>query len=302
MSGRLSLPWACVLATVVAGVAGAQEIEPRTYMPAPVGTIFVLATYGHSDGAIVLDPAVEVEHVEADLRIVTLAAGRTFSLAGRQARALIVAPIAWGEVTGEVGAEPRRQDLSGTADPRVKLTVGLHGAAARSAGAFASAERETFVGASLGVIAPWGSYDSGRLVNLGSHRWAFKPELGASVARGRWTFEGALGAWLFTANREFFPGAARRAQQPLASIQGHVTRALPNGAWVGLHGTLFGGGRTRVDGTPSPDLQRNLRLGGTVSVPIRARQSIKIAYSTGALTRRGNDFDTLSATWQLVVI
>lgn len=56
-----------------------------------------------------------------------------------------------------------------------------------------------------------------------------------------------------------------------------------------------------MDGVPSPDRQSNRRLGGTLSMPIGRQQSLKLAYSTGVTTVRGSDFDTFTATWQLVV-
>jgi hypothetical protein len=51
--------------------ASAQELEPRIYAPAPVGTTIVLAGVGGSKGGILLDPSLDVANVEADLTIVT---------------------------------------------------------------------------------------------------------------------------------------------------------------------------------------------------------------------------------------
>ena len=68
-----------------------------------------------------------------------------------------------------------------------------------------------------------------------------------------------------------------------------------------LNGTWFAGGETRVDGVLNPDLQRNARLGVTLSIPIVGQQSIKFVYSTGATTGRGSDLITIDATWQLVM-
>jgi hypothetical protein len=137
-------------------------------------------------------------------------------------------------------------------------------------------------------------------VNLGYNRWAFKPEVGLSRTFDRWTLEGYLGAWFFTTNDEYYPGKARKTQDPILSLQGHVGYALTRRAWLALDATWFGGGQTRVDGRESPDDQRNVRLGAMLSIPVRAADSLKLVYSTGATTRRGSDFDTLTLQWQRV--
>ncbi len=66
---------------------------------------------------------------------------------------------------------------------------------------------------------------------------------------------------------------------------------------VAVDGTWFSGGETRVDDILNSDLQRNARMGVTLSI---GQQSLKFVYSTGSSTRRGSDFDTTTATWQLV--
>ena len=55
-------------------------------------------------------------------------------------------------------------------------------------------------------------------------------------------------------------------------------------AWLAVNGTWFAGGETRVDGVLNPDLQRNTRLGVTLSIPLAGRQSVKFVYSTGTTT------------------
>lgn len=49
---------------------------------------------------------------------------------------------------------------------------------------FQSYRQDLIVGASLQVSVPVGQYDSSKLVNLGTNRWFFKPEIGASKALG----------------------------------------------------------------------------------------------------------------------
>jgi hypothetical protein len=294
---RLAL--AVALALVLAASASAQELDPRAFAPAPVGTTIVLAGVGGSKGSILFDPSVGVADAQADLHIITTGFGYTFALAGRQTRVLAIFPMAWGDIAGAVGGQPQRQDLRGLADPRIRISIGLRGAPALRAAEFAAAPKRTAIGASVTVMPPWGQYSSTQLVNLGYNRWAFKPEIGVTHPIGRWTVEGAAGVWLFTANDAYYPGLLQKTQDPLVSLQGHVSYAFRNRIWMGVAGTWFGGGETRVDGLLNPDEQRNTRLGATVSLPLGKWQSMKVVYSTGSSTRRGTDFDSLSVYWQL---
>lgn len=287
-----------LLASAAPGFA--QELEPRSYSAAPVGTTFLIAGIGGSEGAVLFDPSVPVDEVRADLTIATLAFGYTFDLAGRQARVLAVLPVASGHIAGELGGRPERQPMNGLADPRIKLSVGLMGAPALGPSEFAREPRHTVVGASVTVMPPLGAYDEHRLVNLGYNRWAFKPEVGISQPLDRWTLEGYVGAWFFTTNDNYYPGDARKSQAPILSLQGHIGYALTRRSWLAFDATWFGGGHTRIDGIRSPDDQRNMRLGATLSIPAGPSDSVKVVYSTGATTRRGTDFDTLTLQWQRV--
>ena len=107
--------------------------------------------------------------------------------------------------------------------------------------------------------------------------------------------------WLFTTNDSYYPAHARKEQEPVVALQGHASYSLPRRSWVAINGTWFAGGETRVNGAVNPDLQRNTRVGVTLSIPMVGQQSVKFTYSTGTSTRRGTDFHTFNATWQLVM-
>jgi hypothetical protein len=52
--------------------------------------------------------------------------------------------------------------------------------------------------AAVKVVVPTGQYDPTKLINNGSNRWAFKPELGYSERWGHWLLDAYGGAWFFT--------------------------------------------------------------------------------------------------------
>ena len=90
------------------------------------------------------------------------------------------------------------REVDGFADPLFRLSVNFYGAPALTLPEFKSYEQDLIVGASLQVSVPAGQYDSTKLVNIGTNRWSFKPEIGASKALGPWTLELKAGATLFT--------------------------------------------------------------------------------------------------------
>jgi hypothetical protein len=187
--------------------------------------------------------------------------------------------------------------VSGLSDPKFRLSVNFFGAPALSLKEFASFQQDLIIGASLQVSAPVGQYDETRLINLGTNRWSFKPEVGASKALGRWTLEGTAAVTLYTDNDDFYQGHTR-SQDPLYSLQGHVIYGFRSGIWGSLDGTYFSGGRTTIDDVLNNDLQQNWRVGATLAFPMDARNSIKLYGSSGVSARTGNDFDLFGIAWQ----
>jgi len=287
-------------ALLTAGAASAQELEPRAYSPSPVGTTFLVITATHSTGGVFTDPSVILKNVEAQLDIGGVGIGHSFALLGKSALVLGVVPITWAAASGEVGENRRETSRRGLADSRVKLSVNLAGAKPMRPAEFVRAPRRPILGASVTIIPPLGQYDPAKLINLGSNRWAFKPEVGLSVPVRRWTFDSYAGVWLFTDNQRYYPGGAARHQDAVVALQGHVSYTLYRRAWVAGNATWYAGGRSSVDGVLASGAYSNTRFGVTLAVPVASRQSIKVAYSTGAATRLGADFRTVTVGWQLL--
>ena len=278
--------------------AQAQQLEPRAYSPAPVGlNIFGLAAY-YNTGNFVTDSASPIQNIHARVDIAVPFYGRTFGLFGRQASVTVATPVADAEVTGDVYDAGRSIDRTGIMDAQVRLAMNLLGGPALTAQEFFKRSPETTLGASILVNVPVGQYDPVKLINLGTNRWACKPELGLSHPAGNWSFELYAGVWLFEANDEYFGGKVRR-QDPLASYQGHVVYQVQQHFWVALDYTYFSGGESTLNGAPQHDRQGNSRVGATVSFPVGQGQSIKMTWARGVSTRVGSDFDSLGAAWQV---
>jgi hypothetical protein len=298
-SGCLVLSGVALMGIGALTPAAAQDLEPRAYAASPVGMTFVLVGVGRSSGSVFADPSLPFEDVRATLSAGSVGFGQTFDMLSRTALCFAVIPYAWGKASGRIEETTAEAHRVGWGDPRLKLSVNLVGGQAYRPREFLKAPRSTIVGVSLTAVPPMGQYHGDRLVNIGANRWVFKPEVGLSVPAGRWTFDAYGGVWLFATNEEFFPGDARREQNPIVAIQGHVGYTVRPQLWIAFDATWYSGGSTTVDGVQKRDLQRNTRMGATVSMPLKANQSIKGSFSTGTTTRIGGDFNTLAVAWQM---
>jgi hypothetical protein len=299
-AGPAAVLFACAVFLVAfRGIAAAQDLEPRAYAAAPVGVNFLVLGFGSSSGDVVVDPSLPIEDVKAKVNSAVLGIGTTLNLFGRTALAVAALPYATADVSGRVGENAASISRSGLGDPRLKFSVNLRGGRALTVREFARTVRPTIIGVSLTVIPPIGQYYPAKLINLGANRWAFKPEVGVSRLIRRWTIDGYAGVWMATANDEFYPGSSLRTQRPIVAVQGHASYTMKPGLWAALDGTWYSGGRTTVDGVDKNDLQRNSRVGATLSLPLARQQSFKVAGTSGASTRFGADFKTIAVAWQL---
>jgi hypothetical protein len=302
------VPWfgwwcAWAVALVLVGLApsirgaDAQELEPRSYTNTPVGLNFLIAGYGYTKGNVVLSAATHVTDAEVVTHSGVLGYVRALDVWGRSGKLTVVLPFADASGTARQAGQERERDVSGLGDPRVRFSVNLYGAPALSLEEFRHYEPDLIVGVTLGVSAPLGQYDSGKLLNIGENRWSVKPEVGVSKALGPFTLEASAAVTFFTPNNDFLGGKTLE-QSPLYSMQAHLVYQLPWGIWAALDGTYYAGGRTTIDGNRGESLE-HVRLGLTIALPVNRYNSIKLYGSTGVYSRSGATFDALGIAWQV---
>ena len=303
MTGRSSrcrrvLP-ACLMVLAMAGALAGQELEPRAYSPAPVGTRFLIFGLGYSTGGVLLDPSVPVTDVKAKIGMGSPGYVETFGLFGRTATLAVALPYALGKMSGLVGEGMDRQTVtrSGFGDLRLRIAVNILGGRALTLQEFSRRKPSTTLGLSLVVIVPTGQYDPAHLINIGTNRWSFKPEFGLSHPIGKWVLDLAAGVWLFTDNPNFYGGQIR-TQAPLWSTQGHVSYSFRPGLWLAADLTFYAGGRSTVNGVLKDDRQGNTRGGITLAFPFARAYSLKFGVSSGVITRIGGKFTSYSMAFQ----
>lgn len=287
-----------LLLTCVAAPLAAQELEPRALQNAPVGMTFAIAAAGYSRGNLLFDPALPIEDATADVWSVTPALARVLDVFGVNGKVSVLAPFVTGSWRGRLSGIDTSTSRTGFADPRVTLAVNVLGAPALTLAEMRGYQQTTVVGVQLAITVPLGQYYPDRLINLGSHRWAFAPRLGISRALGRrWALEAYGGATFFTRNRDYF-GATVLTQQPFFEAQGHAVYAIryPDTWIAGSVGYGWGGAAT-VDTTRKAALE-NVRASIVLRLPLARGHGLKLVYINGLTTKLGTDFDTFQVAYQ----
>jgi len=285
------------VAALLPALAAAQELEPRAYSNAPIGTNFIVAGYARSSGRVLLDPSLPVTDVDASIDAYSLGYARYFGLFGRTTSFSIALPFVEADLRGNVMDAPTEVHRSGFGDLRLRAAINLFGHPALAPAEFVKQSEALSGGVSLSVIAPTGQYESSRFINIGANRWAFKPEAGISYPIGNWFTEAAAGVWLFTDNDDF-NGGQRRSQEPISVFQLHAGYSFRPGFWLAGDYGYHVGGRTAVNGVDNDDEQRNSRIGLSLSMPLGGGWSTKLGWSKGAAIRAGGDYRTVALAVQ----
>ncbi len=296
----IAIVWIAV--GVVVNPATAQELSPRAYWPAPVGTKLLVVGYQYASGDIVTDPSLPVTGVDSQIHTGLLAYQQTLDVAGRTSNVQVELPYTSGTTTGTYLGQDARADVSGAGDLAVTFAINLSGAPAMDRAAFREflGAPSPVLGVSLKLVAPTGQYDPDKLINIGTNRWAGRLQLGYIYPLGRgWALEGAVGAWVFQDNDDFL--GTTREQNWITSVELHCVKVFRSGVWTSADVNYYTGGRTTIGGDIKADFQRNSRLGFTVAYPFARRHVVKLGMSSGVLTESGGDFLKLMLTYGLLI-
>lgn len=297
---------ACLLGALLAcRTCQSQDLTPRAYVITPIHSNAIVLTDSFFSGNLMFNGAAPITDATATLNAPILSIYHSMNFFGRSANFTASLPYGLGSFRGAVFGGETNTHRSGMFDSVFRFAVNIKGGPAMDLPKFARYQQKTVLGVSLRVVMPTGQYDPTRLVNLGSNRWAFKPEFGASRRRGHWILDGYAGVWFYTRNPEFFsnnnyvPYRQVQTQEPIAAFETHFSYDVRPRLWVSADANFWFGGRTSLNGVQNPATQQqNSRLGGTGSIPLNRHQSVKLSYSRGAYIRFGGNYHNLSVAWQ----
>ncbi|MEK6231520.1 MAG: transporter [Luteolibacter sp.] len=283
----------------------AQELVPRRWSHLPMDMNFTGAGYAYTTGDIAFNPLLLIEDGELTMQTFVSKYIRTFEVFEKSARFDIAQAYQSGKWTGLLDGVSASTERNGLRDTVVRLAINLFGGPPLKGKEFAeyraNTSCETIVGLGLAVQIPTGSYYKDKLINLGTNRFTFHPQLGIVHNRGKWSMELTTSAWFFTDNDSFRNGN-RLEQDPLLTAQAHVNYTFRPGLWIGT-GIGYGfNGESAVNGSATNDPKSNLVWAISAGLPINRQLGVKIGY-IGLRTKKktGADLDTfsigISALW-----
>ncbi len=277
-----------------------QDLQPRRWTHLPIDSNFGGIGFIYTSADIAFDPVLRIDDVVLDLQTIPVKYIWSFGLLGKSARVEWLQAYQDAEWNGLVAGVPTRAARSGWSDMSFRFAVNLLGAPPLNREEFAqyqaTATSDTIVGAGVEVQLPTGEYFPDRLLNLGTNRVTFRPQLGVVHRQGPWTAEMTASSWFFTDNDDFFSGNYLE-QAPLHTIQGYVDYTIQPGHWVGAGVAYAVGGESTVSGLPKDDPRDAVVWGCSWGYSLSKQVNSQLTYfSQRTLTAVGSDSNNLAAT------
>lgn len=277
----------------------AQELEPRRWSHLPTGANFAGGGYAYTEADIFVDPVIRAENVEMEMHTWAVQYIRTFELFQKSARIDFTQAYQEGRWTGLIDGVPSSIKRNGLSDSVLRFAMNLYGAPPLEGKEFAAyrakADVETIFGTALVVQLPTGDYMEDKLINLGSNRFTFRPQLGVVHNRGKWSMELTGEVLLYTDNDDFFNGKELE-QDPLYTAQFHLIYTFRPGLWGAASSGYGYGGESTVSGLKKNDRRENLAWALSFGYPITRQLGVKVFYlATRTQNSFGQDADSIGA-------
>lgn len=273
----------------------------RDWQNTPTDMNMVFGYYNRVDTNTPIDTTLPINGLSLDADLYLFRYARSFGIDGRNSAIQFIQPYA------DVSASfDNAQFFSGTkrnggmGDTQIVFAHNIFGGPALTAEEFASWKPETFLTGALWVTMPTGDYDKDRIINIGSNRWVFKPELGFGTPIGPTWLEINTYVSLFGDNKDYH-GDSKLEQKPLYAIEGHYSYTINRALWVSLDATYNHGGESKIDGDWQDNKQENGLLGASLGFMLSPQFGGLIAYNDTVSERTGSpDVNTWTFRLQYV--
>ena len=267
--------------------ASAQFSGPRTYDNTPVGInqVELSYTYVHANASI--DTSLIITGANFNLNQGIIDYTRYFGFLHRLTWVEASVPVAG--LGGSISGTNIHGSTTGAGDSSYEFAMLLKGGPALSLTQFENNEPTTTLGASVIVTAPTGLYHANKILNLGSDRWSFKPEIALSHPFGpehKWEFDAYANSYFYTDNTSYH-GREILQQQPLPGVEGHISYSFNDSLWASLDTRYSLRGTTLVNSVDQKNTQQNFILGTEINVSINSRNSLVFEFAKALVHQNG---------------
>ena len=270
------LPFAWFATAVLHGPdqACAQFTDPHTYDNTPIGINQLELSYAYVHANASIDTSLVISSAKINLNQGTIDYTRYFSLLHRLVWVGVGVPLAG--LGGSIAGTNIHGSTTGEGDSSYELAMLLKGGPALSVAQFKYHKPTTTLGASLTITAPTGLYYPNQILNLGSDRWSFKPEIAWSHPFGqeqKWQFEVYANSYFYTDNTSYH-GREILGQRPLPGLEGHISYSFNESIWVSLDTRYSFRGTTFLNNVSQNNAQHNFILGSEMNVSLNPRNTL----------------------------
>ncbi len=274
--------WALTLGLLSAALeARAQDDGPRVYQLAPEGLQTLTAFLVNKRGDEGPDPGQTTPGSQTRTNLFVLRYARTFDWGGRQFTPFAILPIGQLNVTQGQGAGG---ESSGLGDGQLGATFGLFGAPALSRASYADYRPMMSMSLLGRIYFPTGAYNSQQPVNLGANRFSYQVGLPTTFMFGQSYRDPHLTALevlptitFYSPNHDPF-GAEERTQDPLFSVEAHLTHNLSRRIWLSADMLYRNGGESWTDGVDNDDPVHGWSAGASAALPFIGPTSLIFTY------------------------
>jgi hypothetical protein len=287
MNKRPLFPCLVLAVLHIPSQARAQFNDPRAYENNPVGTNQLELAYTYVNANASLDTSLVVPGAKLNVNQGIIDYTRYFGFFHRLMWVEAGVPIAG--LSGSISGTNIQGSVTGAGDSSYSLAMLLKGGPALTVEQFKQYQPTSTLGLSLSITAPTGLYQPNKILNLGSDRWSFKPELALSHPFGReqkWEFDAYANVYFYTDNTVYH-GKEILRQDPLPGLEGHISYSFTDGLWASVDTRYSFRGTTTVDGVPQDNAQQNFILGGEVNVSLNSRNSLVFEFAKALVHNNG---------------
>ncbi|GAB4264425.1 MAG: hypothetical protein Kow0092_16130 [Deferrisomatales bacterium] len=144
------------------------------------------------------------------------------------------------------------------------------------------------------LTIPIGEYDKDRPASsAGDNRWKIQPELNFTWGATDKLYAEITGAVQFFEDNDDWVGGSKLEQDPLYTVELHLSYDISPAWWVAADYYWHGGGETKVDGVDQNDDQNNHTLGGSLAFGLAPSYQLIFSYQHDIEVDAGPKYQTM---------